>query len=224
MLELLSVDTIAFTIVGYPMSYLELVGTVLYLASVWLITRKNMLTWPVGIVSVLLYMALFYQIRLYSDALEQVYYLGASLYGWWYWRRADPAVAADNAPDFRYSRPQSLGLVAAGTLLGSLLVGALMGRVHLLLPAIFPEAASFPYLDALTTIMSFTAMGLMAQKRIESWIYWIIVDAVGIWLYFVKDVRFISLLYVVLLFMAFNGLLSWTKVLKESGRAAYSQP
>lgn len=224
MLELLSVDTTAFTIVGYPMSYLELVGTVLYLASVWLIARKNMLTWPVGIVSVLLYMALFYQIRLYSDALEQVYYLGASLYGWWYWRRADPAVAADDAPDFRYSRPQSLGLVAAGTLLVSLPVGALMGRVHLLLPAIFPEAASFPYLDALTTIMSFTAMGLLAQKRIESWIYWIIVDAVGIWLYFVKDVRFISLLYVVLLFIAFNGLLSWTKVLKESGRAAYSQP
>ena len=68
-----------------------------------------------------------------------------------------------------------------------------MRQVHTLLPALFPEAASFPYVDALTTIMSFTAMWLMAQKRIESWYYWIIVDMIGIWLYYVKEVRFISL-------------------------------
>ncbi len=89
-----------------------------------------------------------------------------------------------------------------------------MTRIHLLLPSIFPEAASFPYLDALTTIMSFTAMWLMAQKRVESWVYWIIVDVIGIWLYFVKDVRFISLLYVILLGMAVNGLLRWSRALK----------
>jgi nicotinamide mononucleotide transporter len=54
-------------------------------------------------------------------------------------------------------------------------------------------------------------MWLMARKRIESWVYWIIVDAIGIWLYFVKDVKFISLLYVILLVMAVNGLRSWHK-------------
>jgi len=88
MINLLSVDTVFFTVLGYPMSYIELVGTVLYLWSVWLIARRRMLTWPVGILSVLLYMALFYQIRLYSDALEQIYYLCASVYGWWYWSRS----------------------------------------------------------------------------------------------------------------------------------------
>ena len=84
----LSVDTVFFTVLGYPMSYIEFVGTILYLLSVWLISRRNILTWPVGIVSVFLYMVLFYQIRLYSDAMEQVYYLGASVYGWWYWSRS----------------------------------------------------------------------------------------------------------------------------------------
>jgi len=73
----LSVDTIFVTVLGSPISYIEFAGTVLYLWSVWLIARRRMLTWPVGIVSVLLYMALFYQIRLYSDAPEQLYYLGA---------------------------------------------------------------------------------------------------------------------------------------------------
>ena len=72
-MNILSVQNIAFSVLGYPMSYIEFVGTVLYLWSVWLIARRRVLTWPVGIVSVLLYMALFYQIRLYSDSLEQIY-------------------------------------------------------------------------------------------------------------------------------------------------------
>ena len=87
-----------------------------------------------------------------------------------------------------------------------------MSKIHVLMPAFFPEAASFPFLDALTTIMSFTAMWLMAKKKTESWIYWIIVDVIGIGLYYVKDVKFISLLYVILLLMAINGFRSWHKV------------
>ena len=96
-----------------------------------------------------------------------------------------------------------------------------MSRVHLWLPVLFPEAASFPYLDALTTIMSFTAMWLMARKRIESWHYWIVVDIIGIWLYYVKEVRFISLLYVILLIMAINGLRMWHKTFKSSEDLMY---
>lgn len=54
-------------------------------------------------------------------------------------------------------------------------------------------------------------MWLMARKKIESWIYWIIVDCIGIWLYYVKEVRFLSILYIILLLMAINGLLVWWK-------------
>jgi nicotinamide mononucleotide transporter len=161
---------------------------------------------------VLLYAALFYQIRLYSDTLEQVYYLGASIYGWRWWRisRED----TDTSAGFRYSSQQNLILTLVITLVLSIIIGAMMSRVHLWLPVLFPEAASFPYLDALTTIMSFTAMWLMARKRIESWHYWIVVDVIGIWLYYVKEVRFISLLYVLLLIMAINGLRMWNKTFK----------
>jgi hypothetical protein len=85
MKNLFSVNNVAFTVFGYPLSYIELVGTVFYLWSVWLIARRRIWTWPIGIVAVILYMLIFYQIRLYSDALEQVYYLVASVYGWWHW-------------------------------------------------------------------------------------------------------------------------------------------
>lgn len=59
--------------------------------------------------------------------------------------------------------------------------------------------------------MSFVAMWLMARKRIESWIYWIVVDVIGIGLYFAKGVMFISLLYMILLVLANRGLLSWRR-------------
>jgi len=216
----LSVDTIAFTIIGYPMSYVEFIGTILYLWSVWLIAKRKTLTWPVGIVSVLLYVILFYQIRLYSDTLEQVYYLGTSIYGWWVWDKSPK----DNGQivDVKYSSWKSVIVWMSATALVSVIFGLLMSRIHILLPAIFPEAASFPYLDALTTIMSFSATWLMIQKKTESWVYWIIVDAIGIWLYLVKDVRFISLLYVILLVMAFNGLRMWHKAIQKN--EAVSQP
>ena len=68
-------------------------------------------------------------------------------------------------------------------------------------------------------LMSFVAMFLMAQKRIESWVYWIIVDAIGIVLYHTKNVQFVALLYVVLLLIAISGLLSWIRSYNKAGES-----
>jgi nicotinamide mononucleotide transporter len=209
MFELLSINNVIFTIAGYPMSLIEFVGTIFYLWSVWLISRKNILTWPIGIISVLLYMVLFYQIQLYSDTIEQVYYLGASVYGWWIWDRSSKENRYQLQIEF--SKPKWISFWIFTTLIGTILTFSLMKDIHLLLPTIFQSPASYPFLDALTTIMSFTAMWLMARKKIESWIYWIIVDCIGIWLYYEKEVRFLSILYIILLIMAINGLLVWWK-------------
>jgi nicotinamide mononucleotide transporter len=211
------VETVFFTVLGYPMSYIEFFGTLLYLWSVWLMARGRVLTWPVGIVSVILYMLLFYQIRLYSDTVEQVYYLGASAYGWWLWTTRGSG-GRGPVSDLKFSSPAGMLTAAAITVCLSLAVGSLMKDMHLYFPVFFPEEASFPYVDAATTIMSFTAMLLMAFKRIESWVYWIVVDVIGIRLYYVKEVRFVSLLYVVLLGMAVSGLFMWIRT--EEGKDA----
>jgi len=218
----LSVDSALFTILGYPMSYIEFAGTILYLLSVWLIAKRNVLTWPVGIVSVVLYMALFYQIRLYSDALEQVYYLGASAYGWWYWSRSEPAARTITGVGYGRRRAVVAWLVVTTAL--AVALGAVMGHVHEWAPGLFPEAASYPFVDALTTVMSLVAMWLMARKHIESWVYWIVVDVIGIWLYWVKDVKFIALLYVLLLGLAVKGLVEWSSARRESPGEAERAP
>lgn len=216
MWDLLSIENVFFTFLGYPMSHIEFAGTILYLLSVWLMSKRNMLTWPVGIVSVLLYMALFYQIRLYSDTVEQVYYLGASAYGWWFWLKSprDHQIVTQ----VEFSRPKALMTSVIITVVATLAAGAFMSRIHEIFPALFPEKASLPWLDALTTVMSFTAMLLMVWRRIESWIYWIIVDVIGIGLYFVKDVKFVALLYGVLLILAIRGYLLWTRAGKVRQR------
>jgi nicotinamide mononucleotide transporter len=206
--QLFSVETVFFTILGYPMSYIEFFGTLLYLWSVWLMARGKILTWPVGIVSVLLYMLLFYQIRLYSDTVEQVYYLGASAYGWWRWT-ARGSGGRGRVDRLKFSSTAVILATAAFTLCLSVAVGGLMKDMHFHLPALFPEEASFPFIDAATSNMSFTAMLLMVFKRTESWLYWIAVDVIGIRLYYVKEVRFVSLLYVILLGMAVSGLFMW---------------
>ncbi len=217
MTQFFSVDTLFFTILGYPMSYIEFVGTVLYVWSVWLISQRKMLTWPIGMISVVLYMVLFYQIRLYADAAEQIYYLAASVYGWWHWakgRSTDHSVV-----EVSYSSSASAASWAVGTGVGSVVLGVALCRVHLWMPGLFPEEASFPFLDALTTVMSFVAMWLMARKRTESWIYWIIVDVIGIGLYAAKDVKFISLLYVVLLALAIRGWIRWMRTNRVDAEA-----
>jgi len=213
-----SVTNTAFSVFGYPLSYVELFGTVFYLWSVWLISQRRILTWPVGIVSVLLYMSLFYQIRLYSDAFEQVYYLIASVYGWWRWAHSPKEKGAILNVHF-----SSSGWVVASLLISVVLglaTGAFMSRAHSFFPDVFPEEASYPYIDAVTTIGSFTAMWLMARQRIESWLYWIVIDIVGIGLYYIKAVRFISLLYVILLFLAIRGYISWLRVNRATPETA----
>jgi nicotinamide mononucleotide transporter len=207
--DFLSVNTVFFTVLDYPLSFVEFFGTLLYLLSVWLIARKNIWTWPAGIVSVLLFMALFYQFQLYSDALEQIYFLIASIYGWWFWTRRTRG--SGNSLGFGFNRWPAIVVWATTTLTVGIGLGFVMTNIHIWAPAWFPEPASYPFVDAITTTMSLSAMWLMARKRAESWVYWIIVDIAAIWLYFSKGIMFVGCLYVVLLGIAIYGFWKWVR-------------
>ena len=111
------------------------------------------------------------------------------------------------------ARPRSLATAFALIAIGSLSMGSAMARIHQALPALFPEPASYPYLDAFTTVLSFAATILMAHKNVECWYLWIAVDVIGIGLYFVKGVVFVAALYVAFLVLAIRGLLRWSELL-----------
>lgn len=216
MTNLLSVETVFFTVLGYPMSYVEFFGTLLNVISVWLTARNKVLSWPVGLVAVVLFFLLFHEIRLYSDMVEQFWFFATGIWGWWAWTHPKRDEDADAKKELVIARgaPHELAIAAAVTVFGTLALGAFMTRAHVFLPAAFPAPADFPYMDAFTTVMSFVATVLMIRKRIECWYLWILVDVIGIWLYFVKDVRFISLEYVLFLVLATWGWFKWRAILK----------
>ena len=209
-----SVDNTLFTLFGYPMSYLEFFGTLFNLACVWLIARHNIWNWPIGIIGVIFFSALFYQIRLYSDLIEQVYYLLTGFYGWWVWLYAGKPNDKNEKTVLKitHSSPTHNLIYAGAIVIGTALLGWFMARIHIFFPTVFPEAASFPYLDAFTTVVSFAATILIIYKKIECWHLWILVDIIGVGLYFAKGVVFVSLLYFLFFIIATKGLITWRRI------------
>jgi len=217
-LNLLSVNNTFFTIFNYQMSYVEFFGTILNIATVWLLVKKNILNWPIGIVAVILFGALFYQLNLYADLFEQGFYLVTGFWGWYAWTKAAKKREAKEEKivvERNSTRGNMLWLggIAVFTIIGTWA----MSNIHLWLPSLFPEPASLPALDVLTTVMSFAAQILLVFKKFENWILWVIVDVIAIGLYWYKGVPFVSLLYVIFLVLASKGLISWYKALKTQG-------
>jgi nicotinamide mononucleotide transporter len=218
-LTLFDINTTFFTFLNYPMSYLEFFGTIFTGWSVYLSAKNKVISWPIGLVGVVLYGFLFYQIQLYSDLFEQVYYLITGFWGWWLWTH--PGIMEKDAKNelitsYGTKKFNLLGIASVIILTFSLTY--FMSNIHLIFPTLFPVAASFPFLDAFTTAMSFVANIYLAKRKIENWYLWIIVDIIGIFLYFQKGVIFLSLLYFLFLLNAFKGLYDWTKTQKSYGK------
>jgi nicotinamide mononucleotide transporter len=204
--NLFSVNTIFFTIFDYPMSYIEFFGTLLNIAAVYLVARNNKWNWVIGSVASVLFGLLFFQIRLYSDFFEQIYYGITGVVGWVLWNKK----TENDTEKSITNTTQKTNIIYAGVIIiGTVLLGYLTANFNTWLPQYFPENASYPYLDAFTTVLSFAATILLIQKKIESWILWILVDIIGIWLYYTKGVVFVSLLYVVFLGLATQGYFKW---------------
>jgi len=204
---LLDSSITALTIWGYQMSWLELTGTVFNISTVYLITRRKVINWPIGIVASVMFALLFFQFRLYSDFIENIYYIATGFWGWWLWTRKS---AQDGSEVLvRTATRREMFVTFAVITLGTAVMGYCITNVHSWLPKYFPEAASLPYLDTLTTVMSFAAQILITRRILLNWYLWIVVDIIGIWLYWYKGLKLISLLYFVFLILATKGLIDW---------------
>jgi nicotinamide mononucleotide transporter len=200
-----------FTVFEHPVSYVEFIGTVLGLISVFLAARANILTWPTGIANAIFFLVIFYQIHLYSDMFLQMYFCGMGVYGWFSWKYK----AAHRESEIRtLSNTRRLQLVAfiAVVTLG---IGTLISKIHLLLPQIFDHPASYPYVDTFIAISSILATILLARRIFETWVLWITVDIVSIGLYSVKGVKLIAVEFVIFLCLAMLGIYSWYRLWKK---------
>ncbi len=212
--DLFDIERTVGTPLGYPLSYVELVGTLAGLASVWLATRANVWTWPTGVVNVVCLFALFYQVQLYADMSLQVFFLAVTAYGWWSWGRG---ASVGETGEGRVSAKLRIAYLTAGqrrltalaVALGTLAFGGLFAHVHEWLPAYFSAAADYPYVDSFVLAASVAATYLLAEKRVETWWLWLAVDVVCVGLFFRKGIYFLGLEYAVFLVLAGLGWRRW---------------
>jgi nicotinamide mononucleotide transporter len=190
---------------------MEDAGVLTTVVGIWLTTRRNLLCWPVVLVSDVLYLIVFYRVRLYSDSLLQLFFLAFTLYGWWYWWRG---VREEGEVRVVRLPLMSLWMGLATGAAGSVLLSLLMERV----------GAALPRLDATLMSFSLVASWWQTRKHIANWWLWMAVDMVYIGEYLYKGLRPTAALYAGLVALAALGLRDWRRAVhtderKEMGRA-----
>lgn len=217
-----SIENIFFEIWGYPMSYLEFFGTIAGFVAVGLSAKANIWSWPIGIINVVLFFFLFYQVQLYPDMFLQAFFFVTNLIGWWRWSHPKPE-EEDRKKELKVSfmKPAQFLTVGVVGIVGTFLFGTFSENLHELLPSLFSKPSAFPYLDSFVTVMSVVTTFFMIQKKIESWIIWIAVDAIATYMYFVKGIKFVSLQYFIFCFIAAYGLWNWIREYRSYG-SSYS--
>jgi nicotinamide mononucleotide transporter len=204
-MSLFDIEIIAFEVLNYPISYVELIATLFGLISVYFATRANIFTWSTGIVNELFLFILFFQVQLYADMFLQVYFFVITLFGWYNWENKS-SVTSISTIDLKSKLWLSIIIM-----LSSLIVGYLFSIIHLYLPVYFKIKASYPYADSFVMVLSIIATVLLATKKIETWYLWILVDLVCVFLFYKKGIVFLSLEYFVFLCLATFGLLNWKR-------------
>ncbi|MFU8803201.1 MAG: nicotinamide riboside transporter PnuC [Bradymonadaceae bacterium] len=189
------------------MSPLEIAATIFGLASVWFTVRQNILCWPTGLVMVILYAFIFFDVRLYSDMGLQIVYVFVQIYGWHHWLKGGPR---DKQLPVRMLRGTQRLTWLAVAVIGTFGLGLVMDTY---------TDAELAYWDAATTVLSLIATWFMARKILESWVFWIVVDVLAIGIYTVKSLYLTAGLYAVFLVLATIGFFAWRRSMLEEARS-----
>lgn len=183
---------------------LEWFGVFTGILCVWLAAKNNIWNWPFAIISVVIYIFIFFESRLYADMGLQVYFLGMNLYGWYFWSKNKNNHQASRAISSITSKEILFSII--GISVFTLAIGFLLHK---------ETNASFPFIDSFCTACSLIAQLFLARKVLQNWLIWIFVDLIYVGVYFSKDLYATGLMYVLYIFIAIMGYLDWRKTYRE---------
>ena len=215
----------------YPTLFigLELIAVIFGVASVLLASRLNVLVFSVGIVSTAIFVYLLWQWQLFGDLFINAYYTAMGIYGWFNWSK-NKASTDQDAISIEHIQARDIPILA---LLASTTV-AFVGLIYYWRPVInndfsFDGAVLglhlftwVDYTDMLTTALFLMAMWLMAKRKIEHWLLWIVADAISVPLYFYKGLTFTALQYVVFTAIAIWAYYEWQQRYRVQLNPAYA--
>jgi nicotinamide mononucleotide transporter len=181
------------------MGVIEIAGVLTGIVAVWLTTRQNVWCWPIGIVSVLLFVAVFFNARLYGAMGLQVVYVGLAVYGWQAW-----VSGGQGHGPLRVSRaaPRVLAAALAAGVVGACALGLWLAR---------RTDEALPLTDAATTSFSLVAQWMQTRKLIENWWLWLVVDIVYVGMNLSQGLFWAATLYAVYTALALAGLREWRR-------------
>jgi nicotinamide mononucleotide transporter len=187
----------------FKTTVVEIIAVAFGLASVWSMKKESILAFPFGIINVLVYVYICFASKLYAYASINVFFAGMSIYGWYNWSRKD-----QNRKNIQISQCSAKELIFDSV---ALVFFFIILRILLIK---FTDSV-VPTWDALTTAIYIIAMWLLARKRIENWIGWIIGDIISIGLFAFEKLYFSSFQFLVFTIIAVLGFIEWrTKLLK----------
>ena len=167
--------------------------------------KENILVYPTGIICTVITVYILFKAQYLGDMMMNVYYSIMSIYGWWNWSRKDKDKYLIKIS--RFSK-NDLGL----TIFLFILTICITYSVYLFS---LNEIGIPNYIDVFTSGLFFTAMWLMANKKLESWIFWIIADIITVPLYAYRGLGMLSLQYIIFTILAIQGYLEWKKSLNK---------
>jgi nicotinamide mononucleotide transporter len=197
------------------MSIWEVVAVILGIAYLVLAMRQNILCWYAAFGSTAIFSWLFWDVSLVMESGLNVYYLLMAVYGWWVWQgKAKSEQSSNSLADNKLASTVAIktwslsrhGLIIGGVVLISLATGYGLEK---------NTSAALPYLDSFTTWGAVITTYMVAQKVLENWLYWLVIDTVAIYLYIDRELYLTALLMAVYVVLAVLGYFIWLKEYRQ---------
>ena len=188
---------------------LEITAVVFGFLSVWYAKKNHIWVFPTGLISTSIFVYLLWKWVLLGDMMINAYYFVMSVYGWYVWTRKTNDQATPISQTNTKEKRTSF-VIFIITLVFVYIVYQSAGK----------WTSLTAYVDTVTTAIFFVGMWLMARRKIENWIFWIVGDIISVPLYFHKGLTFTRLQYLIFTIIAFYGFLAWKHVLTNSKATA----
>ncbi|MBI9040224.1 nicotinamide riboside transporter PnuC [Lutibacter sp.] len=184
---------------------LEIIAVIFGFLSVWSSKNNNIWVYPTGMISTSIFVYLLLKWGLLGDMMINGYYFIMSVYGWYIWtRKVDET---HHTPITSTTKKENIT--------SAIIFILTLFFVFIVYKSFDKWTSWVAYVDTITTAIFFVGMWLMARKKIENWIYWIIGDIISVPLYFYKGFTFTSFQYLIFTFIAIFGYLEWKKLLNK---------
>jgi nicotinamide mononucleotide transporter len=187
-------------------NYIELLGAILGIVYVFFSIRQNILTWPIGLLTSILYVWVFFISKLYADMGLQLYYVFISFYGWYEWLHGNKSNKEESLKISRLTLRLGYQLLFF-SILTFLLIWFILANY---------TDSPVPVADALATALSLIATWMLARKILEHWLMWIFIDTFSIGLFLYKSLFPTVFLFIVYTIMAVVGFFEWKREYSKS--------